>query len=80
MQGMEANYETLGQQMAGSHVAVAKYQADIDREFCADKLHLVTFPTIVFLPKSSSAVIKYPSDRRDVDTLTMWVKSVAGQA
>lgn len=24
-------------------------------------------------------VIKYPSERRDVDTLSMWVKTVAGQ-
>ena len=26
----------------------------------------------------SVQVIKYPSERRDVETLSMWVKSVAG--
>ncbi|GFR43683.1 hypothetical protein Agub_g4791 [Astrephomene gubernaculifera] len=77
-QRMEAAYEELAAQLAGGNVRVAKYQADIDREFCNEKLQLKTFPTIVYLPPNSTQVIKYPSERRDVDTLAMWVKTVAG--
>jgi hypothetical protein len=28
------------------------------------------------LPKGKSGFIKFPSERRDVDTLTMWVNSL----
>jgi len=53
-------------------------QADTNREF-AGKLGLKTFPTIVMLPKfSSSGVVKYPTERRDTDSLDMWVKTIAG--
>lgn len=70
-QAMEANFEALAAQLKGSHVKVAKYQADVDREFASEKLGLKTFPTIVFLPKGREGFIKYPSERRDVDTLKM---------
>jgi adenylyl-sulfate reductase (glutathione) len=46
----------------------------------ADTFGLKTFPTLVMLPKAGGAPIRYPSDRRDVDTMRMWVKSVAGTA
>jgi adenylyl-sulfate reductase (glutathione) len=78
---MEANYEALAQQLAGSHVRVAKYQADVDKEWATLALGLTTFPTIVMLPKAkSSGFIKYPSERRDVESLAMWVKTLAGTA
>jgi hypothetical protein len=51
---MEADFAALGQAMKGSNVTVAKYQADIDREFANEKLGLKTFPTIIYLPKVSS--------------------------
>lgn len=76
---MEPDYSELAQQMSGSSVRVAKYQADTDRDFAADKFGLKTFPTLVMLPKSGK-MIKYPSERRDVDTMKMWVKSVTGSA
>lgn len=77
-QAMEASYAELAAQLKGSSVKVAKYQADVDREFSTEKLGLKTFPTIVFLPKTSfPSFIKYPSERRDVDTLKMWVKTFA---
>eukprot|EP00877_Chromochloris_zofingiensis_P012297 jgi/Chrzof1/7320/Cz02g19090.t1 len=79
-QGMEASYAALAEEMAGSHVRIAKYQADIDREFSSEKLGLKTFPTIVFLPKGKEGYIKYPSERRDTDSLKMWIKTMAGTA
>ncbi|GIL47134.1 hypothetical protein Vafri_4036 [Volvox africanus] len=78
-QALEPSYEALASRLADSNVTVAKYQADIDREFCNDNLQLKTFPTIVYMPPDSKQVIKYPSERRDVDTLDMWVKTVAGK-
>lgn len=77
---MEANYEALAKAMAGSHVSVAKYQADVDKEWATKNLGLTTFPTIVMLPKAKSGFVKYPSERRDVESLQMWVKTMAGTA
>jgi hypothetical protein len=89
-------------------------QADIERDFSAEKFGLKTFPTLVLLPKvrapfsltwphstgltdtdidmrmsmdplkvictvrvfamqNSDKVFKYPTDKRDVDTLKMWL-------
>lgn len=76
---MEGSYAELAAQLNGSSVKVAKYQADTDREFCTEKLGLKTFPTIVFLPKGREGFIKFPSERRDAETLKMWVKTMAGQ-
>jgi len=77
-QALEPSFSALADQLAGTSVAVAKYQADVDREFSTEKLGLKTFPTIVYLPKGRSDFIKFPSERRDVDTLKMWVKSLSG--
>ncbi len=77
---MEPAYGELADALKGTHVTVAKYQADTDREFATESLKLKTFPTIVFLPKGRDSVIKFPSDRRDIDTLKMWVKTIAGTA
>lgn len=79
-QGLEPSYAALADELKGSHVSIAKYQADVDREFATESLKLKTFPTIVFLPKGRNTVIKFPSERRDVETLKMWVKTVAGSA
>ena len=78
-QGMEDSYTDLAKRYRGSErVRIAKFQADTDREF-AGKLGLNTFPTVVMLPKfSSSAVVKYSTERRDTDSLDMWVKTMAG--
>ena len=75
---MEASYESLAEKHRGSSLQVAKFQADVDREFAESRLGLKTFPTIVLLPKGSSNYIKYPSERRDVDSLDMWLSSLLG--
>lgn len=77
-QAMEQSYSELAKRYQSSHVRVAKFQADVDRDFAAEKLGLRTFPTIVALPKGHAGYIKYPSETRDADTLDMWVKTVAG--
>lgn len=77
---MEPSYNALASELAGGKVRVAKFQADIEREFAADKFGLATFPHVAFLPAAGKAgvSIKYPSERRDQETLGMWVKTMAG--
>jgi len=78
-QAMEPAYQALAELHQSSHVTIAKYQADADRDFSSSRFGLQSFPTIVFLPKNGSAQIKYPSERRDLETLDMWLTSVAGK-
>lgn len=58
----------------------ARAQADTERDFAGSAFGLKTFPTIVALPKSGKpgSFVAFPSERRDADTLAMWVNSVAG--
>ncbi|KAF8068432.1 APR3 [Scenedesmus sp. PABB004] len=79
-QAMEPAFEALAAQLAGGHVSVAKYQADVDKDWAKANLGLTTFPTIVMLPKAKAGFVKYPSERRDVESLAMWVKTLAGTA
>jgi adenylyl-sulfate reductase (glutathione) len=82
-QAMEESYNEVAEAFVGASsgsLRVAKFQADIERDFAAEKFGLQTFPQIVMLPKSGQAgsVIKYPSERRDTDTLVMWGKTMGG--
>jgi adenylyl-sulfate reductase (glutathione) len=78
-QAMEESYEQLGQNYQGSqNIRVAKFQADVERDFASQELGLKTFPTVVMLPKVKGGYVKYPSERRDVESLDMWVKALAG--
>jgi hypothetical protein len=56
LQAMEGSYSELAEQLQGSHVRVAKFQADVDREFAQERFGLKTFPTVVMLPKAGSQV------------------------
>ena len=51
LQGLEEDYAELAESMASDTLRVAKFQADTEREFSADKFKLETFPTLAFLPK-----------------------------
>jgi adenylyl-sulfate reductase (glutathione) len=78
-QAMEESYEQLAQNYQGSqNIRVAKFQADVERDFASQELGLKTFPTVVMLPKVKGGYVKYPSERRDVESLDMWVKALAG--
>ena len=75
---MEPAYEQLAADHAGNaDLRIAKFQADLDRDFSSGEFGLRTFPTIVLLPKNSSSVIKFPSERRDVHTMSLWLRSTA---
>ena len=78
---MEASFEALAQRYAGSAtLRVAKFQADVEREFSAAEFGLETFPTLYMLPTGRPGFVRYPSERRDTDTLDMWAKAFVGYA
>ncbi|XP_031398121.1 5'-adenylylsulfate reductase 2, chloroplastic-like isoform X2 [Punica granatum] len=75
-QAMEESYVQLADKLAGSGVKVAKFQADGEqKEYAKQKLQLKSFPTILFFPKHSTQPIKYPSEKRDVDSLMAFVNA-----
>ncbi|WZY77550.1 hypothetical protein YC2023_023934 [Brassica napus] len=71
------SYAELADKLAGSGVKVVKFRADGDqKEFAKQELQLGSFPTILVFPKNSSRPIKYPSEKRDVDSLTSFFNLV----
>ncbi|XP_045815149.1 5'-adenylylsulfate reductase 3, chloroplastic-like [Trifolium pratense] len=76
-QDMEESYVDLAEKLAGSGVKVGKFRADGDqKEFAKHELKLGSFPTILFFPEHSSQPIKYPSEKRDVDSLMAFVNAL----
>ncbi|KAL3678646.1 hypothetical protein R1sor_021602 [Riccia sorocarpa] len=75
-QAMESSFNAVADILADSPISVGKFRADLDqKEFAQQNLQLKTFPTILFLPKGTNSLIKYPSEQRDVDSLLAFVKS-----
>ncbi|KGN49103.1 5'-adenylylsulfate reductase 1, chloroplastic [Cucumis sativus] len=75
-QAMEGSYVELAEKLAGTGVKVGKFRADgEEKEFAQQELQLGSFPTILFFPKHSSRPIKYPSEKRDVDSLMAFVNA-----
>jgi adenylyl-sulfate reductase (glutathione) len=76
-QGMEESSVELADKLAGSGVKVGKFRADGDqKKFAQKELQLGSFPTILFFPKHSSRPVKYPSEKRDVDSLLAFVNAL----
>ncbi|KAL3850878.1 hypothetical protein ACJIZ3_012760 [Penstemon smallii] len=76
-QAMEGSYVELAEKLAGSGIKVAKFRADGDEKaFAQQELQLGSFPTILFFPKHSPRPIKYPSEKRDVDSLMAFVNAL----
>ncbi|KAF3788356.1 5'-adenylylsulfate reductase 3 [Nymphaea thermarum] len=78
-QAMEGSFVELAEKLEGlsSGVKVGKFRADGEqKEFAKEQLQLGSFPTILFFPKHSATPIKYPSEKRDVDSLLAFVKAL----
>ncbi|XP_074592831.1 5'-adenylylsulfate reductase 3, chloroplastic-like [Curcuma longa] len=76
-QAMDASYSELAGKLAGTGIKVGKFRADGDqKQFAQEELQLGSFPTILFFPKNTSKPIKYPSERRDADSLISFVKAL----
>ena len=76
-QAMEGSYMELAEKLSGSGVKVGKFRADGDQKpFAQQELQLGSFPTILFFPKHASKPIKYPSEKRDVDSLLAFINAL----
>ncbi|KAJ0983013.1 hypothetical protein J5N97_011268 [Dioscorea zingiberensis] len=76
-QAMEASYVELAEKLSGSGIKVGKFRADGDQKpFAQQELQLGSFPTILFFPKHASRPIKYPSEKRDVDSLLAFIDAL----
>lgn len=53
--GLQPDFEQVARDLGGASLRVAKYNADEDRDYCKT-LGLVTFPTIVFMPRGNDKV------------------------
>ena len=74
---MEGSYVELADKLAGTGVKVGKFQSDGEQKtFAQQELQLGSFPTILFFPKHSSRPIKYPSEKRDVNSLMAFVNAL----
>ena len=69
-----------GLRSAGSQVRVAKWRADGDRKpYAQEHLALKSFPTILFFPRNGLGFVKYPSEKRDPESLLAFLRSVSSQ-
>lgn len=76
-QAMEASYVELAEKLSGSGLKVAKFRADGEQKpFAQAELQLQSFPTILLFPGRTSRPIKYPSEKRDVESLLAFVNSL----
>lgn len=76
-QAMEGSYVELAEKLAGSGVKVGKFRADGEQKaYAQQELQLGSFPTILFFPKHSSSAVKYPSEKRDVESLMAFVNAL----
>lgn len=76
-QEIEGSFIELAERLIGSGIKVGKFRADGDQKpFAETELQLETFPTLLFFPKHSTKPIKYPSEKRDADSLMAFVKAL----
>eukprot|EP00252_Welwitschia_mirabilis_P014931 TRINITY_DN32_c0_g1_i4.p1 TRINITY_DN32_c0_g1~~TRINITY_DN32_c0_g1_i4.p1 ORF type:complete len:226 (-),score=44.82 TRINITY_DN32_c0_g1_i4:464-1141(-) len=76
-QGMEASFNEVASKLKNTGVKVAKFRADQEhKSYCQQHLKLQTFPTILLFPKKSSRAVKYPSEKRDADSLLAFVRAL----
>jgi adenylyl-sulfate reductase (glutathione) len=62
------------------NVRFSKFRADKDeKEWSKENLSLTSFPTILLFPKGRQGYIKLGSERRDVESLQIFVESIVGK-
>ena len=58
---------------------MTKFRADGDeKEWAKENLSLASFPTILLFPKGREGYVKLGSERRDPDSLKIFVESIVG--
>ncbi|KAF9608649.1 hypothetical protein IFM89_010433, partial [Coptis chinensis] len=77
VEAMEGSFVEFADKLKESGVKVGKFRADGGQKvYAQQELQLGSFPTILFFPKHSSQAIKYPSEKRDVDSLLAFVNAL----
>ena len=79
-QRMVDGYETAAERLTPNGITFAKFRADRDeKEWAKENLSLNSFPTVLLFPKGRSGYVKLGSERRDADSLRIFIESVCGK-
>jgi adenylyl-sulfate reductase (glutathione) len=78
-QAMVGGFEESAANLNPKGVKVTKFRADGDeKEWAKENLSLASFPTILLFPKGREGYVKLGSERRDPDSLKIFVESIVG--
>ena len=59
---------------------MVKFRADGDeKEWSKENLELKSFPTVLLFPEGRGGFVKLGSERRDPDSLNIFVESIVGK-
>ena len=79
-QRMVSGFEAAAERLTPKGVKFAKFRADRDeKEWAKENLSMKSFPTILLFPKGRSGYVKLGSERRDADSLQIFIESVVGK-
>ena len=79
-QAMVGGYEEAAGGFKSKGVDVIKFRADNDeKEWSKDNLELTSFPTVLLFPKGREGFVKLGSERRDPESLNIFVESIVGK-
>ena len=79
-QAMVGGFEEAAAGLKGKNVDIVKFRADGDeKEWAKENLSLNSFPTILLFPEGRSGYVKLGSERRDADSLNIFVESIVGK-
>ena len=79
-QRMVSGFETAAERLGPKGVKFAKFRADRDeKEWSQENLSMKSFPTLLLFPKGRSGYVKLGSERRDPDSLEIFIESITGK-
>jgi len=79
-QRMQGGYENAAENLSPKGVKFVKFRADRDeKEWSKENLSLESFPTVLLFPKGRSGYVKLGSERRDADSLQIFIESIVGK-
>ena len=79
-QAMVGGYEEAAGGFKSKGVDVIKFRADNDeKEWSKECLSLASFPTVLLFPEGRAGYVKLGSERRDPESLNIFVESVVGK-
>jgi adenylyl-sulfate reductase (glutathione) len=79
-QRMVGGFEQAAERLTPKGIRFAKFRADRDeKEWAKENLSLNSFPTVLLFPKGRSGYVKLGSERRDADSLQIFIESILGK-